>query len=194
MPPTEQPEPAAPDASAPESPAPESPAPDSPAPDASSPPAPTPGPERAGGRVDRRGTAVGAVITAACAALVLYGVFDTPQKRPAPKRPTAAVTYEVTGEGVADLTYQARSASGKAVVVRGVSLPWKKTVRVPLGKPPIVTITLDAKGGRATCALAVRGRHVQTATAYGTYGRATCQGELPAPESTTDTPVSAQGE
>jgi hypothetical protein len=129
---------------------------------------------------------------AACAGLVLYGVLDTDEK---PERhvPTASVTYEVSGEGTADLTWQARSESGKAVAARGVTLPWKKTVRVPLGKPPIVTITLGEKGGRASCRLAVRGKHVQTATAYGKFGRATCQGELPAPE-VSESPASAQGE
>ncbi|MFB8269262.1 hypothetical protein ACFC96_22030 [Streptomyces sp. NPDC055955] len=142
--------------------------------------------------VDRRGIAAGAVVVAACAGLVLYGVLDTDEK---PERhvPTASVTYEVSGEGTADLTWQARSESGKAVAARGVTLPWKKTVRVPLGKPPIVTITLGEKGGQASCQLAIRGRHVQTATAYGKFGRATCQGELPAPEAS-ESPASAQGE
>ncbi|THA69389.1 hypothetical protein E6R60_30850 [Streptomyces sp. A0642] len=138
--------------------------------------------------------AVGGVLLAACAGLVLYGVLDTEEKSTQPKGPTASVTYEVTGEGTADLTYQARSESGTAVVARRVSLPWKKTVRVPLGESPIVTITLDAKGGQARCALAVRGRHVQTATAYGSYGRATCQGVLPAPENTSGAAAPAQGE
>ncbi|MFJ8978089.1 hypothetical protein [Streptomyces sp. NPDC102282] len=138
--------------------------------------------------------AVGALLLAACAGLVVYGVLDTQEKNAEPKRPTASVTYEVSGEGTADLTYQARSESGTAVVARRVSLPWTKTVRVPLGKPPLVTITLDAEGGQVRCSLAVRGRHVQTATAYGSYGRATCQGELPAPEDTTDTVAPEQGE
>lgn len=142
--------------------------------------------------VDRRGIAVCAVLVAACAGLVLYGVLDTDEK-PARHVPTASVTYEVSGEGTADLTWQARSESGKAVAARGVTLPWKKTVRVPLGKPPIVTITLGEKGGRASCQLAIRGKHVQTATAYGKFGRATCQGELPAPE-VSESPASAQGE
>ncbi|MEW1690155.1 hypothetical protein ACIQOF_16215 [Streptomyces sp. NPDC091265] len=180
MPPTEKPEPSAADC---------------PAPDPA--PAETESPQSestAGRRVDRRGIAVGALLLAACAGLVLYGVLDTQEKSAEPKRPTAAVTYEVTGEGTADLTYQARSESGTAVVARRVNLPWKKTVRVPLGKPPLVTITLDAEGGRARCALAVSGRHVQTATAYGSYGRATCQGALPAPENTTESLAPAQGD
>ncbi|MFJ2088960.1 hypothetical protein ACIOEW_06780 [Streptomyces sp. NPDC087901] len=174
---------------------PESSATDRPAPDPASLEAEPPqSGSAAGRRVDRRGVAVGALLLAACAGLVLYGVLDTEERSAEPKRPTAAVTYEVTGEGTADLTYQARSESGTAVVARRVSLPWKKTVRVPLGKSPIVTITLDAEGGQARCSLAVRGRHVQTATAYGSYGRATCQGELPGPENTTDVVEPALGE
>ncbi|MEV5316418.1 hypothetical protein AB0K92_01870 [Streptomyces sp. NPDC052687] len=43
---------------------------------------------------------------------------------------------------------------------------------------------LDGNDGGARCALVIRGRHVQTATAFDTYGRATCSGELPAPETT----------
>jgi hypothetical protein len=145
--------------------------------------------------VDRRGLAACAVLVAACAGLVLYGVLDSEEK-PERQVPTASVTYEVVGEGTADLTYQARSNSGTAVEVNEVDLPWRKTVRVPLGKPPIVTITLGEKGGRASCRLAIRGKHVQTATAYGKFGRATCQGELAAPDATEDAAVAAnaQGE
>ncbi|MGW1090503.1 hypothetical protein ACWD4L_30390 [Streptomyces sp. NPDC002596] len=145
--------------------------------------------------VDRRGLAACAALVAACAGLVLYGVLDAEEK-PERQVPTASVTYEVDGEGTADLTYQARSDSGTAVEVNQVDLPWKKTVRVPLGKPPIVTITLGEKGGRASCRLAIHGKHVQTATAYGKFGRATCQGELAAPEATEDAavPANAQGE
>ncbi|MFF7339110.1 MmpS family transport accessory protein [Streptomyces sp. NPDC008163] len=142
-------------------------------------------------RVDRRGIAAAAALFAACAGLVVYGVLDT-NETPERHVPTASVTYEVTGDGTADLTYQARDESGKAVTVRGAELPWRKTVRVPLGKPPVVTVALDAKGGRASCQLAVRGVHVQTATAYGTYGRATCQGELPSPEPTESAAESAE--
>lgn len=98
--------------------------------------------------------------------------------------PTAAVTYEVTGEGTADIAYQGRSEAGSATVDRAVPLPWKKTVRVPLGRPPLVSITLGEKGGRASCSLAVRGKHVQTASAYGRFGRATCQSELASPPAT----------
>ncbi|MBO1334842.1 hypothetical protein J3486_26770 [Streptomyces sp. VRA16 Mangrove soil] len=121
----------------------------------------------------------------------MYGVLDT-DETPQRHVPTASVTYEVTGEGTADLTYQARDESGKAVTVHGAALPWRKTVRVPLGKPPVVTVALDAEGGRASCQLAIRGRHVQTATAFGKYGRATCQGELPSPEPTESTAEGAE--
>ncbi|GGN90570.1 hypothetical protein GCM10011579_086560 [Streptomyces albiflavescens] len=131
---------------------------------------------------DRRGIVVGGVLLAASAGVVVYGVLNTAEKPEQHHVPTAAVTYEIEGEGTADITYQARSESGDAMVANGVTLPWKKTVNVPLGKAPLVTITLGEKGGRASCQLAVRGKHVQTATAFGKFGRATCQGELPAPE------------
>ncbi|GAA3499567.1 hypothetical protein GCM10019016_066710 [Streptomyces prasinosporus] len=53
-------------------------------------------------------------------------------------------------------------------------------MRVPLGKAPTVNVVLGEKGGQAGCTLAIRGKHVQRATAMGAFGRATCAGELPA--------------
>ncbi len=151
------------------------------APESSDESAPEPRGDKGSSGTDRRGIAVGAVLLAACAGLVAYGMLDTTEE-PTPRTPTAAVTYEIEGKGTADITYQARSESGDAVVAHDITLPWKKTVNVPLGKAPLVTITLGEQGGRASCQLAVRGRHVQTATAFGRFGRATCQGELPSPE------------
>ncbi|QOV47723.1 hypothetical protein IPT68_22315 [Streptomyces chromofuscus] len=117
----------------------------------------------------------------ACGGLVLYGVLGPGEDdaKPEHRTPTAAVTYEVTGQGTADITYQARSESGEAVVVKAAALPWRKTVDVPLGKEPIVSIVLGEQGGQARCALAVRGKHVRSATATGVFGRATCSGVLP---------------
>ncbi|MFG2357267.1 hypothetical protein [Streptomyces sp. NPDC048521] len=129
-------------------------------------------------RPERTGLLIGAALLATCGGLVLYGVLDTADKPGKPTVPTAAVTYEVTGDGTADIAYQGRSETGTATVDHAVALPWKKTVQVPLGRPPLVSITLGEKGGRASCSLAVRGKHVQTASAYGTFGRATCQSEL----------------
>ncbi|MFF4348148.1 hypothetical protein [Streptomyces sp. NPDC001530] len=143
---------------------------------------PEPSGEKSSKGADRRGIAVAGVLLAACAGLVVYGVLNTAEKPEQHHVPTASVTYEIEGEGTADITYQARSESGDAVVADGVTLPWKKTVSVPLGKAPLVTITLGEKGGRASCQLAIRGKHVQTATAFGKFGRATCQAELPSPE------------
>ena len=129
---------------------------------------------------DWRPLAVAGALIAACGGLVLYGVLDTADKPGKPPVPTAAVTYEVTGTGAADITYE--STGGKASVARAAQLPWKKTVRVPLGRSPLVAITLGEKGGRAGCSLAVDGRHVQAASAYGRYGRATCQSETASPQ------------
>jgi hypothetical protein len=133
--------------------------------------------------IDRGGIAVAAALLLACGAFVTYGVVDSGDD-PAEKRattPTAEVTYEVLGEGAADISY--RGADGdKADVVTNVGLPWSKTVSVPLGASPIVNVTLGEKGGTASCTLAVRGKHVQRATATGAFGRTTCSGELPTPE------------
>lgn len=133
--------------------------------------------------VDRRVVAVAAALLLACAGLVGYGVLNTGDEPGDRAVPTAEVTYEVRGEGRADITYLARSEAGKATVASDVTLPWKKTVEVPLGEEPTVSILLGEEGGEASCTLAIRGRHVQRSTAFGSYGRATCAGALPAPES-----------
>ncbi|MGW7286479.1 hypothetical protein ACWGH4_13450, partial [Streptomyces sp. NPDC054847] len=44
------------------------------------------------------GVAIAAVLLLACGGLVGYGVLDTEEKPKPPAVPTAAVTYEVTGE------------------------------------------------------------------------------------------------
>ncbi|MFE9886206.1 MmpS family transport accessory protein [Streptomyces scopuliridis] len=120
----------------------------------------------------------------ACGALVTYGIVSTPDK-PTDERataPTADVTYEVLGEGTADISYRGAGEAERAETVTNAQLPWKKTVRVPLGASPIVNVTLGEQGGEASCTLAVRGKHVQRATASGAFGRSTCGMELPAPE------------
>ncbi|GEK04586.1 hypothetical protein TNCT1_68620 [Streptomyces sp. 1-11] len=135
-------------------------------------------------RPDRAGVVAGAAILAACTGLVLYGVLTPEPGKPKPAVATAPVTYEVTGTGTADITYKGRSGSAKATVVKSAALPWRKTVDVPLGQDPIVSIVLGERGGQARCTLAVRGRHAQSATTSGGFGRATCAGSLPAPGAT----------
>lgn len=132
-------------------------------------------------RADRSVLIAAGAALAACAGLVAYGVVDTGESdgRPERRTPTASVTYEVSGQGTADITFQARSEAGKATVVKAAALPWRKTVDVPLGQAPNVSITLGENGGRARCTLAISGRYVQSATASGTFGRATCAGVLP---------------
>lgn len=123
---------------------------------------------------------IAAVLLLACAGLVGYGLLDTEEEPGKPSPPTAAVTYEVTGDGTAEISFLGRNEDGTATVVRDAELPWKRTVRVPLGMAPTVAIVLGEKGGQASCTLAVRGKHVQRATATGAFGRATCAGALPA--------------
>ncbi|WP_231626926.1 hypothetical protein [Streptomyces apocyni] len=128
----------------------------------------------------RAALAIAAALLLACAGLVGYGMLNTEDKPKAKPVPTAEVVYEVTGDGPADISYLSRSESGEATVVKAAELPWRKTVEVPLGQEPIVSIVLGEKGGKAQCTLAIRGNHVQLATASGTFGRANCSGgELP---------------
>ncbi|NYE39360.1 MmpS family transport accessory protein [Streptomyces fulvorobeus] len=133
---------------------------------------------------DRRGIAVAVALLLACGAFVTYGILDTGSDRAGKESavPTAAVTYEVVGEGAADISYRGDGEDGRASVVNDAELPWKKTVDVPLGTSPVINVTLGEKGGEASCTLAVRGRHVQRATASGSFGRSTCTSELPAAE------------
>lgn len=131
----------------------------------------------------RAGLIAGGAALAACAGLILFGLLHTDDSGATaePRVPAAPVTYEVTGKGSADITYQARNTAGNATVVKAATLPWHTTVDVPLGQDPIVSIVLTEQGGQARCTLAIRGHHMQSATATGAFGRATCTGELPGP-------------
>ncbi|XEC32663.1 hypothetical protein JAO84_10865 [Streptomyces fradiae] len=136
-------------------------------------------PESAGGSPDRRGVLIAGMALLACLGLLGYGILNT-DEQPKPRAvPTAEVTYEVTGTGTVEVWYLARNEAGTATVEKAVTLPWTKSVQVPLGKAPTVAVVLDGKGGQASCTLAIRGKHVQRATAMGEFGRATCTGALP---------------
>ncbi|MET4660556.1 hypothetical protein ABID80_004282 [Streptomyces sp. PvP037] len=133
-----------------------------------------------GGGGGRAGLVIAAVLLLACGGLVGYGLLDTEDEPEPPATRTAAVTYEVTGDGPAEISYLGRDTDGAATVVRDAELPWKRTVQVPLGQVPTVAVVLGEKGGQAACTLAVRGKHLQSATAAGEFGRATCSaGQLP---------------
>ncbi|WP_338694771.1 MmpS family transport accessory protein [Streptomyces sp. Q6] len=142
--------------------------------------------DRRGPRADRVGILAAAVALALCGGLVLYGVLGGDDEERRRHVPTASVTYEVKGEGRADISYQGASERGTAVSVSGARLPWRTTVRVPLGRAPVVSVVLGEDGTTATCALAIRGRHVQSATAAGSFGRASCSGSLPSPAPSDD--------
>ncbi|MBT2466778.1 hypothetical protein J7E97_02555 [Streptomyces sp. ISL-66] len=136
--------------------------------------------ESTGGSPDRRGLLIAGIALLACFGLVGYGILNADEQPKPRAAPTAEVTYEVTGTGIAEISYLARSEAGTATVERGVTLPWTKSVQVPLDKAPTVAIILDSKGGQASCTLAIRNKHVQRATAMGEFGRATCTGEAQA--------------
>ncbi|MFD4977746.1 hypothetical protein [Streptomyces sp. NPDC058424] len=123
----------------------------------------------------------GGAALAACAGLVLYGVLNTGKSGGTAEHrvPAAPVTYEVTGEGIVDITYQAHGTSGTATRVNAATLPWRTTVDVPLGQEPTISIVLGEKGGQARCPLFIHGQHVQNGTTTEVFGRATCAGQLP---------------
>ncbi|WP_234315322.1 hypothetical protein [Streptomyces globisporus] len=132
----------------------------------------------------RRGIALAAVLLLALGAFGTYRMLGSGDTATSPQDASgrtgaADVTYEVLGEGTADISYRGSGDDGAAVVTHA-PLPWKKTVSVPVGAAPIVQVTLGEKGGTASCTLAVHGRHVQRATATGAFGRTTCGGEASA--------------
>ncbi|MGW8763331.1 hypothetical protein ACWGN5_12620 [Streptomyces sp. NPDC055815] len=131
-------------------------------------------PESTGGSPARRGLLIAGVALLACLGLVGYGVLNS-DEQPKPNAASAAeVTYEVTGTGTVEISYLADGKAGTATVEKGVKLPWTKSIPLPADKAPSVAITLDEKGGQASCTLAIHNKHVQRATAMGAFGRATC--------------------
>ncbi|MFI9771645.1 hypothetical protein ACIHJG_32920 [Streptomyces sp. NPDC052415] len=135
---------------------------------------------------DRPVPVAAAAAFALCAGLVAYGVLRGEESDPPRKVPTAAVTYEVTGQGRVDITYQGASENGTAETVTRARLPWRMETKVPLGRTPVVSVVIGSEGGNAKCALAIKGRHVQSATANGAYGRTGCRGVLPSPSPSGD--------
>ena len=86
--------------------------------------------------------------------------------------PTTPVSYAVTGSGTAQITYTRNDTASTTITAH---LPWHHTTQlIPGQAPATISITLGPDGGRATCTLTLNGQPVQHATAYGTYGRATC--------------------
>ncbi|MBY8880724.1 hypothetical protein [Actinacidiphila acidipaludis] len=93
------------------------------------------------------------------------------------QRPGVPVSYSVSGHGTARITYARQDGTSRTFTAH---LPWQQSATLAAGSTPRVTIVLGPDGGRATCALTLNGTPVQHATAYGTYGRATCATQSPA--------------
>jgi MmpS family membrane protein len=124
----------------------------------------------------------GALVAAAVAGTVLAVAFSGEEPDPPPY--TVAVTYKVTGEGTATIVYNDGDPDDGGRRQQAVDLPWSKNVRVnPDSGTASVSIILGKDGGRAACAIAVRGKHRQTSSAFGSYGRATCSAKVPAKNS-----------
>lgn len=122
--------------------------------------------------------AAGLVAAAVAGTLITLAL---PEKQPQPSAPdTVAVTYRVTGEGKATISYNTGRADAPGAREQLVDLPWEKKARVnPESGLARVSIVLDEDGGRAQCALSVAGEHRRRATAFGDFGRATCSAKVP---------------
>lgn len=142
---------------------------------------------------DHRVVLIGALLLALCAAFVVRAVFwdantgdgggddrsrDIAWGRP----PVTAVTYEITGRGRADISYLARGErvgdGPRPAVEADVRLPWRRTVFVPPGERPVVSVRLGERGGEARCVLAVSGKHRHRDATTGAFGRATCSARV----------------
>lgn len=112
------------------------------------------------------------------ATLLTTGLPEQPGPGAAPH--TVAVTYTVTGDGPATITYKGGRAGEARERKQSVELPWTKELRVdPADGKARVSIVLGRDGGRAQCTVAVAGQHRQRATAFGDFGRASCSARIP---------------
>lgn len=119
----------------------------------------------------------GALVAAAVAGTVLAAAFSG--EEPAPPPYTVGVTYKVTGKGEATIDHNDGDPDDGGRRQQAVDLLWSKNVRVnPDSGTASVSIILGKNGGRAACAIAVRGKHRQTSSAFGSYGRATCSAQV----------------
>jgi hypothetical protein len=123
---------------------------------------------------------------AAAAILTAAGLIATvialvlPGDKPAPAPYTVAVTYKVTGEGRATVTYNTGHPDKPGGRAQLVKLPWTKELLVnPESGLARVSMVLGEDGGTAQCSIAVQGEHRQRATAVGNFGRATCSAKVP---------------
>jgi len=77
--------------------------------------------------------AAAAVVTTAAGAVTLVGVVHRGGSSPVFAPTTHQVSYEVSGQGmVPDISYTA-DASGNLVMVPHPTLPWRKSVTIPVG-------------------------------------------------------------
>ena len=119
-----------------------------------------------------------------CLALVLFGVLrGGGEDKAEPGVPTEPVTYEVTGEGTADLSYQGASEQGTAETVSGARLPWKKTVTLRGIMPAaVIPVAADPEGSQVTCKIIYKGKVLEEQSAEGLVTAGGCTAESPVTE------------
>ncbi|MBM0260850.1 MmpS family transport accessory protein [Micromonospora sp. 4G55] len=100
---------------------------------------------------------------------------STPAATPSRGRGRFAVTYEVTGQGTADVQYY--DANGDFIRLDGVRLPWRKKIRTDDANRVIVIASKTDNDGRTIgCSTTVAGRAPVTDSVDGWGWQVTCAG------------------
>ncbi|MFR9676606.1 hypothetical protein [Streptomyces sp. TR06-5] len=121
-----------------------------------------------------------AALVAAAAAGTALTVGLSDDQEPADAPYSVAVTYRVTGDGPATISWNGGDPDKPRRQRQSVELPWTKKLTVqPASGSARVSLTLGKDGGTAQCTVAVDGQHRQRATAFGDFGRATCAADVP---------------
>jgi hypothetical protein len=119
------------------------------------------------------------VVCAALATAVIvtrHGGHDANGTAGARHAPTVPASYQVSGHGTAQITYPGPNGHLRTITTQ---LPWHDNADAGTADHPAsVSIVLGKDGGTATCTIALHGKPVEQATAYGSYGRANCRAPL----------------
>lgn len=91
-----------------------------------------------------------------------------------------AVTYSVTGQGKASITYDTSTDAGvSSESANDARLPWSKDVTISgILKTPHVLATLGPDGGTVTCSISANGKVLKSATSSGPFATATCMADV----------------
>lgn len=111
------------------------------------------------------------VVVGGCVALVGTVIYAADKEL----NSEISITYEVTGSGTADISYDHGNANSSRV--EDTRLPWTKDVQINgVLKWTSITVSLDSTGGSATCRIKKGSKVIAEDSATGAYGIASCFG------------------